>query len=207
MLSRNELTQRALDTLSRLFDMWRRVLTRALSSISRWVRHGLDASGTVVKSIATLIRRASLDSAAFRRLVLFAGPIALMTGVLLSLALKTLDSGLLGLLMAFILAIGWAIARLIVMHLSAGETRSVRDDLSVAWAYGLLPYLFALTQLLKLVAWLVSIVLISRALGLLGWSPAPARRTVQWVLVFELTAVFAYWLAQNLTVLAIILGT
>jgi hypothetical protein len=163
---------------------------------------GTTALGTSLTRWATAFGRAfrrllageELKTAAGRRLALVVGPAAVAVGAALSVPLSPVTEGVADVVIAVLVALAWAAARLVVIRVAAGSHAShSSQELTACWAAGLIPYAAAVSPLLRLLAWAASLLLTRVYLDRTSHGPRDGARVMLWVAGFEVVAALGLW--------------
>jgi hypothetical protein len=186
--------------LAALFLTWRRWLSRAVA----WAEHtapalvpaAVSAGSAVVLVGRFLLHPRTITAENDRRLLSALGLGALAAGSAAALWLaRPFGTPLAQAVIAVIWTLGWAMVRLGILRLAA--PRSSAQSVRKAWAAGLLPTLFAVGDLPRLLVLGGSAWLTLGALRGGGVERRDARRAVAWAFGAEVAAGVLRWLASG----------
>lgn len=183
MVARKEDAEgRTEDLAPRLFTTWRALLGRVWTRVSAFIRPDAETRGR---------RSAAVNRAA----PIAIGTVCLIAGSIVGVAVAAPGSER-SAWIALLFTVVWAGGRLLVLDLVA-HGRIDLPSLLRAWAWGLVPYAFAVTPALTLVAWLVSALVTWRVLTLSGLTPGEARKAV--LIAWGIQALFGVltWIVVN----------
>lgn len=193
-------------TLSHLMKTWSLFLgstgeraAQATRQMSEPLREAIAATRAVLRS--------GTKSVSDTRGVVLTGMTAALIGAILSMALAAWQGAMLDVADDLIIVTVWLCVRVAVMLvLDNRRTDESRLAIVASWATGLLPFAIAVLPVLRVVAWAASLWLSYRVLRL-STTRDEASALMKKVVGFELGAIVLIWLARNLTVAAVLLGS
>lgn len=193
-------------TVHHLMESWRLFLGSTGQSAARATQRATQpVRGTAAATRAVL--RSGTKSTSDTRAVVLSGVMAALVGAGLSMVLAAWQGTMLAAAGGLIIVTAWLCVRVVVMFVLDGiRTDDSRSAIVAAWATGLLPFAAALLPVLLVVAWALSLWLIHRVLRLSATRDEASTMTRK-IVVFEVGAIVLIWLARNLTVAAVLLGS